>query len=136
MAFITWTKEMSVSVTVLDEDHKKLIEIINQLHDGISAGHKKEILASVLDELAKYTKFHFDREEEFFAKSNYLSTTAHKMEHSGFISRLSNLQERFKSTPIAMLDLELMSYLRNWLLMHIQGSDKKYGPHLNGCGIS
>jgi hemerythrin len=135
MAFMTWTDEMSVGVMVLDDDHKKLIEIVNELHDGIMAGHKKEILASVLDQLANYTRYHFGREEEFFAKTNYLGATTHKMEHAGFVSRISNLQERFKSAQVAMLDLELMSFLRDWLLMHIQGSDQKYGPRLNAGGI-
>ena len=126
---------MSVGVSAVDDDHKKMICFINELHDGILAGHKKEILASVLDHLVEYTKFHFAREEEFFLKANYLAAPTHKMEHASFVSRLSNLQSRFKSAPVAMLDLELMSYLRNWLLTHIQGSDKKYGPRLNASGI-
>jgi hemerythrin len=135
MAFMTWTKELSVGIAVLDDDHKKLIGIINELHNGIMAGHKKEILASVLDQLVEYTKFHFAREEEFFAKANYEGASAHKIEHTSFINRISNLQERFKTASIVMLDLELMSFLRNWLLTHIQGSDMKYGPRLNASGI-
>jgi len=59
MAFMVWTKVISVGVTAMDDDHKKLIDIINKLHDGIVAGHKKEILAAVLDHLVDYTKFHF-----------------------------------------------------------------------------
>jgi hemerythrin-like metal-binding protein len=135
MAFMTWTNEMSVGVTAMDDDHKKMIEIINVLHDGIMTGHKKDTLASVLGQLTEYTSFHFAREEELFLKANYLAAPAHKMEHASFVSRLSNLQERFKSAPVAMLDLELMSYLRNWLLTHIQNSDKKYGPRLNANGL-
>ena len=126
---------MSVGVASLDDDHKKLIGIINELHDGIVAGHKKEILAAVLDQLVDYTKFHFTKEEELFLKTKYLGASTHMMEHASFVSRITNLQERLKSAPVAMLDLELMSYLRNWLLTHIQGSDKKYGPRLNASGI-
>jgi hemerythrin len=135
MAFMIWTKELSVSVAVLDEDHKKMIDIINELHDGIIAGHKQEILASVLDQLADYTRFHFAREEEFFVQANYPDVSTHKMEHTSFIGRISNLQERFKTASIVMLDLELMNFLRNWLLIHIQGSDMKYGPRFNASGI-
>jgi len=135
MAFMVWTKVISVGVTAMDDDHKKLIDIINKLHDGIVAGHKKEILAAVLDHLVDYTKFHFTKEEELLLKTNYPALSAHKIEHESFVSRITNLQERFKSSPVVMLDLELMSYLRNWLLTHIQGSDKKYGPRLNASGI-
>lgn len=133
-AFMTWTPEMSVGVGALDDDHKVLIGIINELHDGIVAGHKKEILASVLDHLVEYTKFHFAKEEELLEKCNFQATQNHKMEHASFVSRMTNLQERLKTAPVAMLDLELMSFLRNWLVTHIQGSDRKYGPRLNACG--
>ncbi|MGA3371228.1 MAG: bacteriohemerythrin [Terracidiphilus sp.] len=134
--FAAWTEELSVGVAALDDDHRKLIAILNELHDGIMAGHKKEVLASVLGHLVDYAKFHFANEEEFFARINYPFAPAHKMEHSNFVNRITNLRERFKSAPVAMLDLELMSFLRNWLVTHIQGSDKQYGPHLNAKGIS
>jgi hemerythrin len=136
MDFMTWTPEMSVGVKALDDDHKKLIGIINQLHFGIEAGHKKEILTAVLDHLVDYTRYHFAREEELLTKANYPATEAHLIEHYNFISKIANVQTRFKAAPVAMLDLELMSFLRSWLFSHIQGSDKKYGPHLNGQGIS
>ena len=135
MDFMTWTSEMSVGVIVLDNDHKKLIGIINQLHYGITASHKKKILGAVLDQLVDYARFHFAREEEFFLQTGYLSATTHRIEHASFISRIANVQARFKSAPVAMLDQELMNFLRNWLLTHIQGSDKKYGPSLNAHGI-
>jgi len=119
----------------MDDDHKKLIDIINELHDGIMAGHKKEILVAVLDRLVDYTNFHFTKEEELLLKTKYLAFSTHKMEHASFVSRISNLLERYKSAPVVMLDLELMSFLRNWLITHIQGSDKKYGPRLKASGI-
>lgn len=134
VAFLSWTPAMSVGVGDLDADHKMLIAIINELHDGIVVGHKKEILASVLDHLVEYTKFHFAKEEELLEKCNYKETPNHKLEHASFANRLTNLQERTIKAPVAMLDLELMSFLRNWLVTHIQGSDKKYGPRLNACG--
>jgi hemerythrin len=133
--FMQWTPAMSVGVTVLDEDHKKLIGIINQLHFGIVAGHKREVLEAVLDHLVGYARYHFAHEEELLVKTGYLDTLAHKMEHEKFMDRICSLQTRIKSAPVSMLDLELMSFLRNWLLTHIQGSDKKYGPRLNAHGF-
>lgn len=135
MDFMTWTNEMSVGVTVMDNDHKKLIGMINQLHYGITAGHSREILMAVLDQLVDYIKFHFAREEEMFAKTNYLDAAAHKKEHDSFVNRIMNLQARVNRAPVAMLNLELMGFLRNWLISHIQGSDKKYGPRFNAHGI-
>jgi hemerythrin len=133
---MTWTSDLSVGVEVLDDDHKKLIGIINQLHYGITIGHKREILEAVLDQLVDYTIFHFAREEELLTKTDYEATDAHKTEHKNFIVKISNLNARLKKSPVSMLDLELMDFLRHWLISHIKGSDKKYGSHLNASGIS
>jgi len=135
MDFMAWTSDMSVGVMVLDEDHKKLVGIINQLHFGISAGHSREILEAVLDQLVDYTKFHFAREEELFARTNYLDAPTHKLEHDHFVRQIMDLQERANKAPVSMLNMELMGFLRHWLVAHIQGSDKKYGPLLNAHGV-
>ena len=68
-------------------------------------------------------------------KAGYQATIEHMTEHEKFIGRISNLQMRIKSAPVAMLDMELMDFLRNWLFSHIMVSDKKYGPRLNAYGI-
>jgi hemerythrin-like metal-binding protein len=135
MEFMTWTPGLSVGVAVLDDDHKRLIGIINQLHFGIVAGHDREVLEAVLDELVDYTIIHFSREEEMLLKAGYLATPAHRMEHERFIRQISNLQKRVKSASVAMLDLELMDFLRDWLFSHILVSDKKYESHLNNFGL-
>ena len=108
---------------------------ILDLQDAAPSGDRASARITVLDQLADYTRFHFAREEEFFVQANYPDVSTHKMEHTSFIGRISNLQERFKTASIVMLDLELMNFLRNWLLIHIQGSDMKYGPRFNASGI-
>jgi hemerythrin len=133
--FMKWTPVMSVGVAVLDEDHRRLVGIINQLHYGIVAGHKREVLEAVLDHLIDYAREHFAREEDLLIRAGYIDTPAHKIEHAHFLSQICNLQARVKRAPVSMLDLELMSFLRSWLVSHIQGSDKKYGPRLNAHGV-
>ena len=135
MEFMTWTSDLSVGVAVLDDDHKRLIGIINQLHFGITAGHDRKVLEAVLGELVDYTIIHFSREEEMLQKAGYVAIPAHKTEHEKFIAQISNVQNRIKSAPVAMLDLELMGFLRSWLFSHILVSDKKYGPRLNAYGL-
>jgi hemerythrin-like metal-binding protein len=135
MEFMTWTSDLSVGVAVLDDDHKRLIGIINQLHFGITAGHDRKVLEAVLGELVDYTIIHFSREEEMLQKAGYVAIPAHKTEHEKFIAQISNVQKRIKSAPVAMLDLELMGFLRSWLFSHILVSDKKYGPRLNAYGL-
>jgi hemerythrin len=135
MAVMTWNDAMSVGVKVLDNDHKKLIGLLNELHEGILGGRRAEALGRVLDELVKYTKVHFSREEEFFARSGYAAAVEHKKEHDDLIKKALDLQTRYKDGTTSMLSLETMSVLKNWLSHHIQSVDKSYGPFLNSKGI-
>lgn|SRR5271166_660699 len=133
MPFMTWTEKLAVGVKVLDDDHKKLIDMLNQLDDGMKAGHGKEALAKVLEGLVSYTKFHFAREEDFFAKTGYPAAT-HKKEHADLVTKVLDLQARCKRGELA-LSLETAEFLKDWLTSHILGTDQKYGAHLNAKGI-
>ena len=133
MPLMTWTDKLGVGVKVLDDDHKRLIDLLNQLDDGMKKGKGKETLGKVLDGLVSYTKFHFAREEEFFAKTGYPAAT-HKKEHDDLVKQVLDLQARYKSGELA-LSLATVDFLKNWLINHIQGTDQKYGPHLNAKGI-
>jgi hemerythrin len=135
MAILEWNKKMSVGVESLDEDHRKMIAIINELQEGIQAGHKKVVLEQVLDELVEYTQGHFSREEALFAHTDYSGAAMHKSDHMAMIQRVQNLRTRLPDRPVVMLDLELMSFLQSWLVNHIQTTDKKYSAWLNSHGI-
>lgn len=109
MPLMTWTDKLGVGVRVLDDDHKKLIDLLNRLDDGMKKGQGKETLGKVLDGLVSYTKFHFAREEEFFAKTGYPAAT-HKKEHDGLVKQVLELQARYKKGELA-LSLEIRQEL-------------------------
>jgi hemerythrin len=135
MAFIDWNPAMSVGVAALDEEHKKLVAIINRLHDGIQKGHQREVLSQVLESLIEYAKEHFIHEEELFEQSAYANAAVHVDEHRQLVQKVMNVARHFDSRPVAALDYELMSFLQSWLLNHIQSSDKKYSAWFNAHGI-
>jgi len=135
MPLMTWNKKCSVGVRVLDEDHKKLIGFINELYDAIQSGRGKESLGKILDSLVEYVKTHFAREEEFFARTKYAEAAAHKKEHDELTKQVLEAQKKYKAGANGTLSLELMNFLKNWLVTHLQASDGKYGPHLNSKGI-
>jgi len=135
MALFVWQDSYSVGVKVLDEDHKKLIGIVNELHDGILAGKSREALGPVLDRLVQYTKTHFGREEDYFTKTKYPEAAAHKREHDELLKRAGELQQRYNEGATSMLSLETMGLLKGWLSHHISGNDKAYSAHLHSHGI-
>jgi hemerythrin-like metal-binding protein len=134
MPLMTWTNKLSVGVKVLDDDHKKLVGMLNQLYDGVNAGRGRETLGKVFDGLVDYTKIHFAREEQFFAETGYAAAAAHKKEHDDLTMRVMDLQARYNNGALT-LSREVLNFLKSWLTYHIQGSDQKYGPHLNAKGI-
>ena len=136
MPLLTWTEDMKVNVEVLDEEHQRLFVMINELHDAIAAGHDKKALREILDRLMEYTKKHLSREEEMLAAVDYPGLAAHQHEHERMQQRAQNLRERFETGSTKMVSLELKSFLQNWWILHIQGTDKKYGPFLNLKGIN
>lgn len=135
MPLMTWTDKLSVGVGVLDDDHKKLVGMVNELYDAMQAGHGRESLGRILNALVQYTKVHFAREEKFFAQTGYPASVAHKHEHDALTKQVLDVQQKYNSGAAATLSLDVMHFLKNWLVNHIQGSDQKYRAHLNEKGI-
>jgi hemerythrin-like metal-binding protein len=135
MPQLIWTRDLSVNVRVLDEDHKQLFGLINELQGAIKAGHSRAVLESVLDRLMEYTKIHLAREEEFLVQTGYRIAAAHAEEHCRMVQRVRDIRGRFNDGSVAMLSLELRAFLQNWWTVHIQSSDSKYKSWLNAKGV-
>jgi hemerythrin len=135
MALMNWTDKLSVGVAVIDDDHKKLVGMVNELHDAMQAGHGSDSLGRILDGLVQYTRFHFAREEKFFTQTGYPDAIVHKQEHDALTRQVLGVQQKYASGATTTLSLDVLHFLRDWLIKHIQGSDQKYRLHLNAKGI-
>jgi hemerythrin-like metal-binding protein len=130
LALITWTNKLSVGVIEIDTQHKRLIDLINQLGDASQANKDPEALGKVLAELVNYTVYHFTTEEHLMAQRNYAESPAHKAEHKKFVDTISAFKKKFDSGD-AKISIDLMLFLRDWLTNHIMVTDKKFGHSLN-----
>jgi hemerythrin len=135
MPLMEWDKKMSVGVDLLDTDHQKLVKMLNDLYAAMMEGHGKESLGKILDELVAYTMVHFAHEENFFSQTNYPDFTAHKEEHDELTRQVLEVQKKYKAGATGTPSIEVMTSLKEWLVKHIMGCDKKYGPYLNSKGI-
>ena len=124
---------MSVGVKAADDDHKKLIGLLNRLYEAMKSGQGREVVGKVLDDLINYTKFHFAREEDYFAKTGY-PAVEHMKDHRELVKQAEKLQSRYKNGEPA-LSIETLDFLKDWLTIHIQGTDKQYSSYLNANGI-
>lgn len=130
MALMTWDESLSVGIPSIDEQHKKLMKMINDLHDGMLGKKSREVLGPILDGLILYTVEHFDYEEKLFARTAYAQAPAHKEEHTKLRQKAIDIHERFKASGSGALSLEVLNFLRDWLMGHIKGSDKQYTQHM------
>lgn len=134
MSLIQWGPKYSVNIKEIDSQHQKLMTLINQLYDAMTAGHGKEALGKVLNELTNYTVGHFAYEEKLFAQYGYPETTAHKTEHVKLVQQVSELKQKFDSGK-GQITMEVMNFLKDWLNNHIMVVDKKYSEFLNSKGV-
>ena len=129
MALISWNESYSVRNNTIDEQHKKLINLINILHDAMKQAKGKEVLGGIIKELISYSIFHFSYEEKLMSKYNFPGTILHKMEHQKFTLKVQKLQNDYVSGK-AILSQDVLQFLKDWLVEHIQVNDKKYVPFL------
>ena len=134
MALINWNNELSVNVQIIDEQHKKLIELINELQEAMKSGKGKDVLGKILTGLITYTAAHFKTEETYFAQYGYPDAENHKKEHLAFVKKVTDFKDGFDKKQLS-LTIEIMNFLRDWLQKHIQGTDKGYSKFFNDKGL-
>ena len=130
MTLIEWNDNLySVNIEKFDEDHKKLLQFINDLHQAMLQGQGKEKLSVILDELLDYTRYHFSAEEAEMQKANYPELENHKKLHKELTDQLHQLIEDYKAGK-KEVSIDTFRFLKEWLFNHIQVVDKKYEPWL------
>ena len=135
MPLLTWNENLSVKITSIDDQHKKLIEMINNLQDAMSSGDSRAVLGEIFDGLLNYTVEHFTFEKDLFTKHAYPDADAHLAEHDAFAQKVSDLHKQFVGSSNFMIGVDVMKFLTDWLVNHIQGVDKKYSDHLIAAGV-
>ena len=135
MAFMQWAPEMSVGLNQLDEDHRYLIKIINDLANnagrGAASPGQAEVLRQSLRSLLRYAEFHFAREEGVMRACGYETLQGHRDEHRAFTDKMTALSKRFEDDPEAAsteINSDLLDYLKTWLNHHIMTVDMGYKP--------
>jgi hemerythrin-like metal-binding protein len=130
---INWSKSYSVGVSQMDKEHQRLIDIINNMYSAMRSGRSGDVIGSILDELIDYTKTHFAHEEKLMLEAGYTGFDVQKHAHVALVNQIIEIQNKYRAGTA--LGQEVMSFLKNWLINHIQGLDKKYGPVMNKKGI-
>ncbi|MBF0354009.1 MAG: hemerythrin family protein [Alphaproteobacteria bacterium] len=116
---VKWTEDLAVGVDVLDNDHRRLVILMNKVIAAFYAGVGSRMVNAAMDELEAYTREHFTREEEMIEGKGYAELESHKEQHGKLIAELARLRAVKSGT-------EVIPLLYDWLVTHIMKTDKGY----------
>ncbi len=134
MSFFVWQDKFAFDIESIDNDHKKLVGLIDDLYVAMSQGKARAIIEDVVKSLLEYTRVHFRREEFYMKSTNYLDYDTHKKAHDVFIDQVLQYQQKLQEGK-DNFSIDVLSFLREWLSQHILNIDKQTVPHLKKYGI-
>lgn len=132
---LSWSDEYSVGIQEVDEQHKVLVAMLNELHKAIIEHHAKAASRQILDQLAEYTRTHFLLEESLMRLTHYPGFEAHKQQHEELMGQVQDLQKKLDNEG-ATITFELLHFLKGWLAHHINESDKRFGAFFKSSGMN
>ncbi|MGD9583275.1 MAG: bacteriohemerythrin [Lysobacterales bacterium] len=132
--FIEWSDELSVGIEEIDEQHKVLVGLLNDLNDAIREHHGNDACIGVLDRLVEYTRIHFAVEESLMRIFDFPDYENHKTEHQGLVDEVLSLRHEIVEDH-HKISFKLLHFLKMWLTQHILGSDKGYTAHFLRHGV-
>jgi hemerythrin-like metal-binding protein len=134
MEAVVWISEFEVGVASVDEQHKRLVDMLNALGQAIGSGQGKQAIMGIVEDMKQYAVYHFKTEEDAMEASDYPKRSQHKQEHDTFIEQVLDATDALESggkiTPQGV-----WAFLHKWLIEHILDSDKAMGTHLNAHGV-
>lgn len=133
--FAVWKDEYSVGIESLDNDHRKLLNLINNLQTAVHYHTGDEFEKKALHEVIDYTKYHFEREEKMMEDAGYEDLEAHKQQHIDMIKKIDGFVQEYEKHGYAALE-DVALFLKRWLVEHINGTDQEYSPLLKSKNMS
>jgi len=130
---IEWSPAIQVGFPEIDKQHQRLVEIANDLNTAMHSGGGTQAAGKILNELVDYTVKHFAYEESQMNKHGYADQEAHKEAHRKLVAEVSAFKAKFDSGEAA-ITVELLGFIRDWLLNHILKVDKALAKDLNAKG--
>lgn len=127
MPLMKWTDQYSVGIGAMDDQHRIIFDIINELFDAIRSGQQGDVLG-VINRLVDYTQVHFNEEEEMLKEKNDPTLDWQQREHKIFFTEVDKFKQQAAQGGFLPLEKDLSRFLMTWWNKHILEGDKKYAP--------
>jgi hemerythrin len=131
---ITWNNDLALNISEIDNQHKRLVNIMNELFDAMMDGRGYEIIDDILNKLVEYADYHFATEEKYFDQFQYIESEKHKEEHRYYSEQVNEIKKALDEGKVIregsdnILSVDLWKLLEGWLNDHLKNSDKNYAP--------
>ena len=122
---ITWLNVYDTHIRVVDEQHRRLLDMLNDLANAKGKENEPKLIRDIFFKLVDYTKYHFNTEEKLMSSANYPKLTEHTGQHKQFVEKIVLMLETIKEGVPNISD-KLQLFLQEWLIKHILGYDKEF----------
>ena len=129
-----WSEAFSVHIAILDEQHRNLIDAVNQLDEALRTGEGNSVVDAVLEKLAEYAGVHFATEESLMQQHHFPGLTIHRAQHEDFRKHMGEFLQARK-TGSQCVPVSIMLFVETWLKQHLLKSDMLYSAYLNARGV-
>lgn len=135
MDLIKWRDAYGTGILSMDDQHRKIIDLINELYKKIRREDTHGSVQEVLVEMMKYAEEHLQAEEKLLKINEFHDYDEHISKHVIYRERLKALMAESQNDPDAAVK-STYTFLRQWWMGHIVEEDKKYGEFLKGKGVA
>lgn len=126
-----WSDEYSVGIHEIDNQHKMIFELVNQLFQSALRRDHHSSTTKILDALIDYTQTHFELEEKLLLDVSYADFAEHQQEHWRFVEKIEAVVRKFREED-KVVTFELLNFLKHWLKKHILVTDMAYAKFVAG----
>jgi hemerythrin-like metal-binding protein len=129
VTLFAWNDQYSVGYSEIDDQHKKLFQMADELHRAMLDGRGKEAISGLLQRLILYTRRHFESEEAVMRRHGYPAYVEHHLEHVKLTDRVLAFQSKVARGETTVT-IEVMQFLSDWLRHHIKVADQKVAAYI------
>lgn len=134
MVKLKWDNSYSVNNKQIDDQHKALFQLVNDLDQSIEEKKEEQVIGKILNDLASYFFTHFRTEEGILEEYGYPELDRHRKEHLGFTKKMMSYRHDFKEGDFSRAK-GMVKYLSNWVVHHTKGIDMKYASFFTAKGL-
>lgn len=130
MPLFEWDDKFSVGNSTMDSHHMKIFDILNIIHDAAREGRGEQVIEAQLNELASYTKYHFDEEDKLMVQTGYPQLEAQRQAHKAFLAKIDEYRDEVAKGNALFVVGSVAVTVKDWLKQHILTMDMQYEDYL------